>query len=85
MTSLIYELLSKSCIFFQSSLRYSPQVGTDLSQNILDTRELQNEANAQLQSIKLQQMMLQSRAKQWVQQQQQQVCESLRMSLSYQL
>lgn len=56
----------------KSSLRYSPQVGTDLSQNVLDTRELQNEANAQLQSIKLQQMMLQSRAKQWIQQQQQQ-------------
>ncbi|XP_053399817.1 protocadherin-11 X-linked-like [Mercenaria mercenaria] len=54
----------------KSSLRYSAR--TDLSQNVLDTRELQNEANAQLQTIKLQQMMLQSRAKQWVQQQQQQ-------------
>lgn len=52
----------------KSSLRYSPQVTT----NVLDTRELQNEANAQLQSMKLQQMILQSRAKQWVQQQQQQ-------------
>jgi len=40
---------------------------------VLDSRELQHEANNQLHSIKLQQMMLQSRAKQWVEQQQQQV------------
>ena len=47
-----------------------------LSPNTLDSRELQEKANEQLHSIKLQQMLLQNRAKQWIQQQQaqQQVC-----------
>ena len=43
-----------------------------LTPNTLDSRELQEKANEQLHSIKLQQVMLQNRAKQWIQQQQQQ-------------
>ncbi|WAQ99266.1 PCDH1-like protein [Mya arenaria] len=70
----------------KSSLRYLPQqfphhASSPASQDardhmsgsptVLDSRELQHEANNQLHSLKLQQVILQNRAKQWVEQQHQ--------------
>lgn len=53
-----------------------------LTPNTLDSRELQEKANEQLHSIKLQQVMLQNRAKQWVQQQQQQQVYFISLTVS---